>query len=74
MYTGRKEALMDSLEQRWDQDKNPLQPVKNEDLFCNLCSNKIEDKTCSCKAYSTKPVSVLKGGVCYEYKKANSRK
>ncbi len=60
---------MDSLEKRWDKDKNPLQPVKNKDLFCNTCKNVIESKTCSCYVYFTKPVSVLKGGVCDEYKK-----
>lgn len=60
---------MDSLEKRWEQDKNPLQPVKNQDLFCDSCKHVIPSKTCSCKIYSTKPVSVLKGGVCYEYKK-----
>lgn len=65
---------MDSLEKRWDKDKKPLQPVKNDDLFCSSCNNVIENKTCSCKIYSTKPISVLKGGVCYEYKKVNSRK
>ena len=65
---------MDSLEKKWDQDKNLLQPVINDDLFCNSCKNMIKSKTCSCKIYSTKPVSVLKGGACYEYKKVNSRK
>ena len=65
---------MDSLEKKWDKDKNPLQPVKNDDLFCNSCKNMIKSKTCSCKIYSTKPVAVLKGGACYEYKKVSSRK
>lgn len=60
---------MSSLEKRWEQDKQPLQPVKNSNLFCNSCKNLIKDKTCSCKIFSTKPVSVLKGGVCNEYKK-----
>ena len=57
-----------SLEEKWEKDKNPLQPVKNENLFCSSCRNKT-DMTVSCKAYETKPVSVLKGGVCSEYKK-----
>lgn len=60
---------MGSLEEKWSKDKNPLQPVKNKDLFCSSCKNIIENKTCSCKVYSTKPVSVLKGGVCDGYKK-----
>lgn len=60
---------MGSLDERWDKDKNPLQPVKNKELFCKTCDNILENKTCSCKVYSTKPVSVLKGGVCDEYKK-----
>lgn len=64
---------MDSLEKRWEQDKKPLQPVKNEDLFCDSCANVIKDKTCSCEVYVTKPISVLKGGVCYGYKKVNGR-
>lgn len=60
---------MDSLEEKWSKEKNPLQPIKNKDLFCNSCKYVIETKTCSCKIFSTKPVSVLKGGVCDGYKK-----
>lgn len=56
-----------SLEEKWEQDHHPLEPVKNENLYCYSCIHLIEDKTCSCREYSTKPVSVLKGGVCYEY-------
>ena len=63
-----------SLDEKWDKDRKPFEPVKNDDLFCNSCKNMIKSKTCSCKIYSTKPVSVLKGGACYEYKKVNSRK
>lgn len=56
-----------SLEEKWEQDHHPLEPVKNENLYCYSCIHLIENKTCSCKEYTTKPVSVLKGGVCSEY-------
>ena len=62
-----------SLEDKWSKDKKPLSPIKNSDLTCNSCRFKT-NQTASCNIYATKPVSVLKGGVCYEYKKANSRK
>lgn len=58
-----------SLDEKWDKDKNPLQPVKNNSLTCRTCKNRFDDRTVDCKVYETKPVSVLKGGVCYEYKK-----
>lgn len=57
-----------SLDEKWSKDKNPLQPIKNSKLTCATCRFKNE-KVVSCDKYSTKPVSVLKGGVCYEYKK-----
>ena len=63
-----KEVLNMSLADKWEKEEKPLQPVKNENLFCNSCRNKT-DAVVSCKVYETKPVSVLKGGVCYEYKK-----
>ena len=54
-----------SLDEKWSKDKNPLQPIKNSQLTCATCRFKNE-KVVSCDKYSTKPVSVLKGGVCYE--------
>ena len=57
-----------SLDEKWSKDKNPLQPIKNSQLTCATCRFK-NKKVVSCDKYSTKPVSVLKGGVCYEYKK-----
>ena len=57
-----------SLADKWEKEHNPLQPVKNENLFCNSCKNKT-NMVVSCKVYETKPVSVLKGGVCNAYKK-----
>ena len=59
-----------SLSEKWENDKNPLQPVKNENLTCRTCKHKIPDRTVDCKFYNVKPVSVLKGGVCYAYKTA----
>lgn len=56
-----------SLEEKGEQYPHPLEPVKNENLYCHSCIHIIENKTCSCKKYATKPVSVLKGGVCTEY-------
>lgn len=61
-----------SLEQKWSKDSRPLQPVKNENLFCKTCKNKTE-KTVSCKIFAVKPVSVLKGGVCDGYRNFNGR-
>ena len=57
-----------SLEEKWDKEKSPLSPVKNENLVCNSCSNKMKSVT-QCSVYNVKPVSVLKGGVCNGYKK-----
>lgn len=57
-----------SLEEKWSKDKRPLQPLKNENLTCNTCKY-CTDYATKCKVYETKPVSVLKGGVCYEYQK-----
>lgn len=58
-----------SLEAKWEKDKNPLQPVKNSGLTCRTCKHRFKDRTVDCEVYETKPISVLKGGVCYEYKK-----
>ncbi len=44
-----------------------LQPVKNENLYCYSCIHLLENKVCACKVYETKPISVLKKGVCQEY-------
>ena len=57
------------LADKWEHEKNPIQPVKNEDLTCRTCKNRYKDRTVDCKVYETKPVSVLKGGVCSGYKK-----
>lgn len=57
-----------SLSKKWEDEKNPLQPVKNSSLVCRYCQNAIDGRTVDCKAYATKPVSVLKGGPCNEFK------
>lgn len=57
-----------SLDEKWTKDKQPLQPVKNDNLTCRTCSLKT-DSTIGCKIYEVKPLKVLKGGACYEYKK-----
>lgn len=59
---------MASLEQKWKDDPTPFSPIKNSALTCRTCKHKT-DKVSSCAMFETKPVSVLKGGVCYEYKK-----
>ena len=59
------------LEQKWNDDPAPLQPIKNENLVCKHCMNKTK-AVASCEAYDVKPVSVLKGGVCYEYRKSSN--
>ena len=58
-----------SLEQKWKDEKKPLQPLKNENLVCNTCKQ-CTSSTTECKSFVIKPLSVLKGGVCYEYKKS----
>lgn len=57
-----------SLEEKWKKERQPLQPLKNNNLVCNTCKLCTESVT-ECEAFRTKPLSVLKGGVCYEYKK-----
>ena len=57
-----------SLDEKWDKDRRPLEPVKNENLVCKTCEHRTS-KVSSCVRFYTKPVSVLKGGVCNEYKK-----
>jgi hypothetical protein len=67
-YNGLKEENDMSLDEKWSKEKNPLQPIKNGNLVCESCEH-CTKAVVSCKIYETKPVSVLKGGVCYEYKK-----
>ena len=57
-----------ALEQKWLKERNPLQPIRNSDLICDTCK-RCTKSVVSCEVYEIKPVSVLKGGVCYEYKK-----
>lgn len=57
-----------SLVEKWEKDKQPLQPLKNDNLVCNTCRRCTTSVT-SCGMYVTKPLSVLKGGVCRGYKK-----
>lgn len=57
-----------SLDEKWSKDKKPIQPIKNDNLTCRTCKRKT-DAVVSCEVFETKPVSVLKGGVCSEYKK-----
>ena len=57
-----------SLEEKWSKDKNPLEPVKNENLVCKTCEH-CTSQVVSCVRFYKKPVSVLKGGVCSEYNK-----
>ena len=57
-----------ALEDKWDKDVKPLLPIKNENLVCNTCANKTQSTT-QCVEYYRKPLTVLKGGVCYGYKK-----
>ena len=57
-----------SLSDKWEKETKPLQPLKNSNLVCNTCGHCLESVT-QCEAFVTKPLSVLKGGVCSEYKK-----
>lgn len=57
-----------SLEEKWEKDKQPLQPLKNSNLVCNMCAH-CQQSVTACEMYTLKPLSVLKGGVCYEFKK-----
>ena len=57
-----------SLEQKWDKEEKPLQPLKNSNLVCNSCAHCTKSTT-ACEVYEVKPITVLKGGVCYGYKK-----
>lgn len=59
---------MATLEDKWKADSTPFVLVKNENLTCRSCKHKT-DKVASCEIFETKPVTVLKGGVCSEYKK-----
>lgn len=60
---------MATLEEKWKNDTKPFEPIKNEGLTCRTCTNKTENVS-SCSMFSVKPLSVFKGGVCNEYKKA----
>ena len=57
-----------SLEEKWEKDKHPIQPVMNEGLTCRTCRFKHET-VIGCDVYEVKPLTVLKGGVCHEYKR-----
>ena len=59
---------MGGMDEHWKLDPKPFQPVKNENLTCNTCKFKTR-QTANCEKYEVKPVSVLKGGACYAYKK-----
>lgn len=60
---------MATLEEKWKNDPRPFEPIKNESLTCRTCANKTEQVS-GCSKFSVKPIQVLKGGVCGEYKKA----
>ena len=59
---------MASLEEKWAADPRPFELIKNEGLPCRTCAYKTE-KVSSCNMFEVKPIPVLKGGACYEYKK-----
>lgn len=56
-----------SIEQKQTKNIHSLEAIRNEDLYCYSCIHLIENNTCTCKIYKTKPVSVLKRDVCNEY-------
>ena len=58
-----------SLEKKWEKEGLPLKPLTNGKLICGTCANQIEGRAVDCKMYHTKPLSVLKGGACYDWKK-----
>lgn len=49
-----------------DQREDDYMSITTE-IYCDSCINLIEHNTCTCKIYNEKPVSVLSGGICYEY-------
>lgn len=55
------------LEEKWKDERKPLQPLKNNTLVCKTCKFCTESTT-DCEKFATKPLSVLKGGVCDVYK------
>lgn len=63
---------MSTLKEKWENDPMPFDPIKNENLTCRTCSKRT-DKVSSCEVFSLKPLQVLKGGVCFEYKKEKKR-
>ena len=63
---------MSTLEEKWKNDPKPFEPVKNENLTCRTCSKRT-DKVSSCEIFDVKPLQVLKGGACIEYKQKKHR-
>ena len=59
---------MSTLKNKWDNDPTPFEPIKNKDLTCRTCKFATEE-VINCEKFTVKPTSVLKGGVCNEYKK-----
>ena len=65
---------VNSLDEKFKEDKLEFNQVTNEDLVCKDCTyvwpdNDITGNTSKCDMYSIKPSKVLKGGECDEYEK-----
>lgn len=60
------------VKQKREKEEVKFMAIRNSELACKDCIyNNTENDLAAltCDVYSTKPLSVLKGGTCYEYKK-----
>lgn len=69
-----KNKKMNPLDEKFKRDKLKFNQIKNEDLVCKDCIKKYDDtnmpcNTSQCEAFAIKPLRVLNGGDCIEYKK-----
>ena len=65
---------MNSLSEKFKNDKLRFEQIKNEDLVCIDCRKRYDDtnmpcNTSKCEAFNMKPDNVLDGGNCDEYEK-----
>lgn len=64
-----------SIEEKFEKDELKLTRITNDDLVCQDCKNRYDDRdqpwnTGKCKVFHLmKPAEVLSGGDCSDYKK-----
>ena len=64
---------LNPLDEKCQKDKLKFNPIRNKDLVCKDCAKAFDDtdipgNVCKCEAFSIKPIDVINGGECFEFK------